>query len=233
MTNNLSSKEHSIYNTDYYVELKKLFDFELKSFLGRRFFSRKPNLKSEDNFLHLGSGGKKIPNWVNADFFAIKFWNWQKYPNKPDWMIDLRYPLNCDDNVWDGVFSEHTLEHLYPVQALQLLKELHRTMKPGSWLRISVPDLSKYVSYYEGEAVDEQFSTNWQTGCEAMRALTQNYLHLSVWDSELMGRFLQDAGFINIQQVSFKQGTDAKLLQDQVDRKWESLYMEAQKSGNI
>jgi len=237
MINNLSLKErsihnneeHSIYNTDYYIEPKKLLDFELKSFLGRRFFSKKPSLKSEDNFLHLGSGSKKINDWINADFYALKFWNWSKYINKPDWMIDLRYPLNCDDNVWDGIFSEHTIEHLYPVHVLQLLKELHRTMKPGSWLRISVPDLDKYIKYYQGKTVDEKFEKNWSTGCEAIRALTQNYIHLSVWDNELMERFLQDAGFINIQQVSFKEGNDSRLLQDGIERKWESLYIESQK----
>lgn len=232
MIKKISSQAHSIYSKDYYIQLKTLFNFEFKSFLGRCFFSRKPSLKLENNYLHLGSGSNKIDDWINADFFALKFWNWQKYPNKPDWMLDLRYPLNCDDNVWDGVFSEHTLEHLYPVHALQLLKELNRTMKSEAWLRISVPDLSKYVSYYQGKPVDEKFTTNWQTGCEAIRDTTQNYAHLSVWDSELMRRFLQEAGFINIQQVSFKKGTDNRLLHDKIDRKWESLYMEAQKKDS-
>jgi predicted SAM-dependent methyltransferase len=230
MINNSFNNETSIYNTDYYVKLSSLFDFELKSFLGRRFFSQKPKLKLDNNFLHLGSGSNKIPNWINADFFALKFWKWQQYPNKPDWMIDLRYPLNCEDNVWDGIFSEHTLEHLYPVHVLQLLKELNRTMKSGAWLRISVPDLNKYVNYYQGRTVEQEFITQWQTGCEAMRALTQNYAHLSLWDSKLMKQFLQDAGFVNIQQVDFGQGNNPQLLHDQIERKWESLYMEAQKA---
>jgi len=146
-------------------------------------------------------------------------------------MLDLRFPLNCDDNVWDGVFSEHTLEHLYPDQVLQLLKELYRTIKPGAWLRISVPDLKKYVKYYCGEGVHELFN-RWQTGCEAIRTLTQDYGHLSVWDSTLLAKFLKEAGFVNIQEVSFMQGTDKLLLMDQQDRAWESLYMEAQKPIN-
>ena len=229
MDNDLLSRKYDICNTNNYDKLKTLFDFELKSLIGRRFFSKKPTLRLENNFLHLGSGSNKISDWVNADFFALKIWNWKKYPNKPDWMIDLRYPLNCDDNVWDGVLTEHTLEHLDPVHVLKLLKELHRTMKPGAWLRISVPDLKKYVNYYQGQAVDEKFIANWSTGCEAIRDLTQYYDHLSVWDRELMERFLQEVGFANIQEVSFKQGTDVRLLHDRIERKWESLYMEAQK----
>lgn len=59
----------------------------------------------------MGCGHNKFVGWINADFYkGPKFW--KKYPNKPDWMSDLRYLLNCDSNYWDGVFTEHTLKHL-------------------------------------------------------------------------------------------------------------------------
>ncbi len=205
-----------------------MFLFELRSFLGRNFFQEKPNLtKNNSNFLHLGCGNKKIENWVNADFFAdLKFWKLKK--NRPDWMVDLRFPLNCDDNVWDGIFSEHTLEHLYPIDVLNLLTELYRTMKPGAWLRISVPDLKKYLDYYNKKQNERTFS-QWSTGCEAIRALTQNFGHISVWDAELLGSLLEKAGFVKIEEVTFGQGTEQLLIHDKEERKWESLYMEAQK----
>ena len=69
----------------------------------------------------------------------------------------------------------------------------------------------------------------WPTGCEAIRSLTQNWIHLSVWDSKLLSRFLQEAGFMNVQEVRFREGTDSKLLKDSEDRRWESLYMELKK----
>mgnify|MGYP002725858945 CR=1 FL=1 len=144
----------------------------------------------------------------------------------------MRYSLNCDDNVWDGVFSEHTLEHLYPNQVLSLLKEINRTMKQRAWLRIAVPDLAKYVEYYCGKQTNQTFK-RWPTGCEAIRCLTQNWVHLSVWDSKLLTRFLEEAGFISIREVGFMEGTDPKLLKDSKDRRWESLYMEAQKDLKI
>ncbi|MFM6082736.1 MAG: class I SAM-dependent methyltransferase, partial [Dolichospermum sp.] len=167
--------------------------------------------------------------WINADFFSLGFRNiFKKNTSKPDWMLDLRFPLNCDDDVWDGVFTEHTLEHLYPDQALRLLQELYRTMKPGSWIRITVPDLRKYVDHYYGQKIHEKFD-RWETGCEAIRSLSQDYFHLSLWDSEFLGKCLNDLGFINVKQVSFRQGTDISLLKDKEEREWESLYMEAQK----
>lgn len=200
--------------------------FELKSMLGRLLFSKKPKIKVNNKYLHLGSGQNRYDGWVNADFFIFKPTFIIK---RPDWMLDLRYPLNCDDNTWDGVFTEHTLEHLYPNEADALLRELYRTMKPGAWIRISVPDLAKYVRYYLGDIVDDEF-LEWSTGCEAIRSLTQDWGHHSVWDPKLLMRVLADAGFGDTNEVSFRVGSDPMLNKDSEDRRWESLYVEARKS---
>ena len=229
MTINLhgNNNDYSIYCTKYQLSLRGLLKFELISLYGRLLLNKGPTLINDKNLLNLGCGRNKFEGWVNADFyFGIKFW--KKYKNRPDWTLDLRYPLNCNANVWDGVFSEHTLEHLYPNQALSLLKELYRTMRKGAWLRISTPDLAKYVDFYCDKKVNEAFK-RWPTGCEAIRSLTQNWIHLSVWDSRLLSRFLREAGFMNVQEVRFREGTDYKLLKDSEDRRWESLYIEAQK----
>ncbi|GAX36709.1 class I SAM-dependent methyltransferase [Nodularia sp. NIES-3585] len=224
----------SIYNATYKVSISRVLLFEISSIFGRLFFNSKPKLKHDHrNLLNLGCGQNKFENFINADFFSFSFRSIfliKRKKNRPDWMLDLRFPLNCDDNVWDGVFTEHTLEHLYPDQAQRLLQELYRTMKPGAWLRITVPDLKKYVSYYSGEEVHQKFN-EWQTGCEAMRTLTQDYFHLSLWDSELLGRCLNESGFINAQEVSFMKSTDISLLKDRDERAWETLYMEAQKKA--
>jgi len=101
-------------------------------------------------------------------------------------------------------------------------------MKPGAWLRVTVPDLRKYVNYYCGQEVNEKFH-QWDTGCEAIRTLTQDYIHLSVWDNELLGKSLKESGFVNIKEVSFQQGTNRLIIKDKAERAWETLYMEAQK----
>jgi predicted SAM-dependent methyltransferase len=102
-------------------------------------------------------------------------------------------------------------------------------MKPQAWIRITVPDLQKYVDYYEGRNVNPKFS-QWKTGNEAIHTLTQNYQHISVWNDELLGQFLETIGFENIKQVSLQQGTDMRLCKDREERSWETFYMEAQKS---
>ena len=222
-----NNTDYNIHSTKYQINLKNFIRFELISLYGRLLLNEKPTLNNSINLLNLGCGLNRIDGWVNADFYSgIKFW--KKNINRPDWMLDLRYPLNCDANVWDGIFSEHTLEHLYPNQVLNLLRELYRTLKFKAWIRISVPDLAKYVDYYCGKKTNFTFK-RWPTGCEAIRSLTQNWLHLSVWDSKLLSRFLKEAGFKNIQDVEFRKGSDYKLLRDSENRRWESLYMEAQK----
>lgn len=198
------------------------------SWLGRHFLNRKPPLHQDrPNRLNLGCAVTIFPDWVNADFFDFHALA-GKGNDRLDWMLDLRYPLNCPSNVWDGVFCEHTIEHLYPLQVLNLLRELYRTMKPGAWLRLSVPDLEKYVSYYSGRLLHESFA-QWNTGCEAICYLTQNYHHISTWDANLLGRYLEQAGFGKVSSIGFRQGTDTSLLMDREARSWETLYMEARK----
>ena len=148
----------------------------------------------------------------------------------PDWMLDFRYKLKCNDNVFDGVYIEYTLEHLTPGEVFELLKETFRIMKPGAQLRIVVPDIKKYVRFYMGENVDEKFSTTFDSGIEGLRNVTQNYLHCSVWDFQLMAELLKNIGFENICEVQFDKGSNREIIKDSIDRKWESLYVECQKS---
>lgn len=226
MTQTISSaKLKRVQNNDCKVSLKGILTFEIKSLLGKIFLNSKPKRKSFDsNFLNLGCGSSKFENWVNADFFVFRTLD------RPDWMLDLRFPLNCNDNYWDGVFSEHTLEHLYPDQAARLLKEIYRTMKPGAWLRLTVPDLKKYIDYYcDQEKHTKSKFNRWSTGCEAIRSLTQDHFHLSLWDAEIAEKYLVEVGFCNIKEVPFMKGSNVSLLKDGSDRSWETIYMEAQK----
>ena len=216
---------YSLYSTKHQTNLIGLMFFELKSFLGRLLLGMTPPLVNPKiKLLHLGCGNLIFAEWVNADFFVFRFWR----KPKSLWMLDLRYPLKCEDNYWDGIFTQHVLEHLYPNSAFNLLEELLRTLKSKHWVRICVPDLSKYVAYYIGEPSHKKFY-RWTTGAEAIWALTQNWGHRSVWDSQLLTLALRQVGFVNVREVGFGQGTDERLIKDSEERKCESLYVEAQK----
>jgi predicted SAM-dependent methyltransferase len=63
---------------------------------------------------------------------------------KPDVVCDVRY-LPCENEVFDIVFSSHTLEHFGWVHVDKVLKEWCRVLKIGGELRLVVPNL-KHVA---------------------------------------------------------------------------------------
>lgn len=222
--------DYDYFSTAFQPTLKGLFIFETKSFLGRMLQGGKaPKAKGDTNYLHLGCGKNHFDGWVNADFFGSLLKTAKKsHTGNYDWQLDIRFPFKCENNVWDGIFTEHTLEHLYPNEVMHCLKESYRTLKSGGWIRIVVPDVEKYIQNYQGNTPDPKFEL-WGTGCEAIRCLTQNFYHHSVWDGKFFKKVLEDVGFKNVSKVEFMKGSDPTLLKDMAERKWESLYMEAQK----
>lgn len=216
---------------EYKSNLKGLALFELKSWLGRNFIDSKPKLKKDGDYLNLGCGSNYVDGYINADFF-YRFKFWKKDIRKLEWQLDLRYKLNCEDEVFDGIFTEHTLEHLYPDDAYKLLMELHRILKRDSIIRITVPDIEKYVKYYnkdyDGYDVNS-FTKRYKTGCSAIRNTAQNYFHFSAWDFEELKIFLEDVGFKDVVKQEFGITQDDKLNLDLEERTWETLYVEARK----
>jgi SAM-dependent methyltransferase len=217
----MALQEHQFGSTENQTTAKGLLLFELKSWLGRTmgraiYRTRPPTSR----YLHVGSGFNILPNFENLDFYS-----WGERA-KPVRRHDLRYPLPYADAIFEGAYSEHCIEHLYPNHALQLFRGVHRVLKPGAVFRCAVPDLEQYVHFYVGKPVDPAFSM-FQSGCEAIWSLTQNWGHISVWDSKMLISKLREAGFSEIYQTSFRQGRNPDLLVDKDERRWESLYVEA------
>ena len=184
---------------------------------GRLFYNRKPPAKS--HLLHLGCGGTYLENFVNVDYYYLRWLPFVRQRWKYDWLQDFRRKLNCSDNYWEGVFSEHTLEHLHYSDCLKLFKELHRTMKTGAWMRICVPGLEEVLSQPNHSI----------TLAEQIYNLTQNYGHVSVWDTDLMFKILRDAGFTTMYKASYLHGMDERLICDSESRSEGSIYIEIQK----
>lgn len=102
---------------------------------------RRPPAPKNPNLLNLGCGPHIYPGWVNADDYAPKR-RLRERAFKPDWMLDITRQWHCPDDYWDGIFTQHVIEHLSYSEATGAFKECHRTLKPGTWLRVCVPDLA-------------------------------------------------------------------------------------------
>ncbi len=219
--------QHQFGGAQYEPTFSGIFKFEIKSFIGRLLSPR--FRKPQASMIHLGSGVNLKSGFENIDFYTKKSLIANFYPSRGDLKLvghDLRYPLPYHAEVFEGAFSEHTLEHLTANQARNLLKEVRRILKPNSCFRVIVPDLKQYVDFYEGREVSSEFQ-KFATGSEAIWCLTHNWGHLSCWDAELLIKELLLAGFSSARMVGFQKGDFKQLMMDKEDRKWESVYVEA------
>jgi predicted SAM-dependent methyltransferase len=141
-------------------------------------------------------------------------------------MMDATKPWKCPDETWDGIFCEHVLEHMTYTNAVKLLAEARRTLKPGAWIRLVIPDLSIYVRNYMCNGAVLPYLGH---PAIAMSSLTQSWGHASVWDGGLACEVLGMTGFREVTQASFGIGRDHRLIKDQRDRSIDSLYVEARK----
>ena len=199
----------------------------LERALGDAFFRRPPPPTDAPRLLNLGCGPHIFGGWVNADDYAFKR-GLRERAFRPNWRLDITRPWNCASDYWDGVFTEHVLEHVTYSQAIGALREALRTMKPGAWLRISVPDVRTYVELYEGRLARPEFAQIPHPAV-GISFLTQMHLHRSAWDADLMCRVLTELGFADARPAAFGEGADPRLVRDDPDKQHESLYVEARK----
>lgn len=220
----------SILSDDNNLTFFHIAEFELISLVGGLLYRFGPNNQFDKKFLNLGCGTTYFSDWTNADFYhlPIKFWK-KQVRRTPDWMLDIRRPLKCPNDYWDGVFTEHTLEHITHAEGFRLLKELYRVLKPNGILRIILPDIKKAVEFYVERSKNEYFVKNFDTGAEAIWEITQNYNHKSVWDAELMMLVLNKVGFRNVTEMKFGYSISDEIVKDKPDREPYSFYIEAVK----
>ena len=220
--NAMRSKE---FETDTSVLRDVLYGLERS--IGNLLFKRSPPTKGTPRLLNLGCGPLIYAGWCNADDFAFKRWLREKN-FRPEWRLDITKSWKCENDFWDGIFCQHVIEHVRYSQAIFVLEECFRTLKPCAWIRISVPSLAKYIDYYEGRKQDANFF-RFSPKALSLSYMAQMHYHKSIWDGELMTVALGEIGFVNVREVSFGEGTDRNIIQDQSDKALESLYVEAQK----
>jgi predicted SAM-dependent methyltransferase len=209
--------------------------FETRSFVGRLLAQPLKLDSSRRNYLNLGSADDHFENYVALDFFS----------SSAGYGADLRYPLLIDTGVFDGIFTEHALEHLGYEEVAQVLTECLRILKPGGRIRIIVPDLSLFAENYAQrndtwfheweQAVLEPRGRKMISNLQALSFVTQEYGHRSAWDMETMEKFLARAGFADIRRCAPNEGEDVCLLRDKLDRDrtMVSLYVEARKPPSV
>ncbi len=196
---------------------------EIKAQIGRRLFGNGRVVTNDA--LHIGCAEHSLAGFDNYDLWDMRLRFWQK--RRQHLGADFRYKLSFPDRVYSYAYSEHTVEHLKPSDAHSLFREVSRVLRPNGVFRVVVPDLKKYVDFYEKKSFFPEFNDRFKTGCEAILALTQKFDHQSVWDWEQLSKSLQANGFRTTKRSSFMKSEFQKLNVDQEWHRWESLYVEA------
>lgn len=194
------------------------FKFILRNIIGV-FISKKPTNNYLIKYLNLGCGAVYIENWTNADFYRFR-------KIKLDWMLDIGKKWKCDDNFWDGIFSEHTLEHLTYESCITCFKECLRTLKNGGVLRLSIPNIDIYIDHLSGKFQHKEFE-QFETKAESISYVTQNFGHKSTWNPKLLISLLEEIGFTNVRQMSINKSLNQDLCIEQSYKEWETMYIDA------
>jgi len=134
--------------------------------------------------------------------------------------LDITRPLPYPDGAFEAVFGSHVLEHLTPDEGSAVLQEVHRTLRPGGIVRLSVPDLDGVIAAYDPARPDEFLLGMWQ----GQKRSTSRHRHWWFYNENSLGDLLRSAGFADVRRRSYREGRcpDVK----HIDSRPESLFME-------
>lgn len=89
--------------------------------------------------LNLGAGEDRKEGYINVDWSPL---------TKPDVVHDLNtFPYPFENEAFEKIEAFHVLEHLD--KPFNVMKELHRILKPGGVLHVKVPHFSRGFSHAE------------------------------------------------------------------------------------
>jgi SAM-dependent methyltransferase len=107
--------------------------------------------------LQCGSGPQLRQGWLNTDMLHLRTRDDKEVQRGRIAVLDNSHyflehdatePFPFADEAFDWVYSEHFVEHLHPGDTIAWLEDVRRILRPGGRVRISTPDLRKYVRGY-------------------------------------------------------------------------------------
>jgi predicted SAM-dependent methyltransferase len=202
--------------------------------------------------IHCGSARRIVPGWVNTDLLHFRALDETEVERgrlaRLDGHLfylefDSRAPYPFEDASFDWAHAEHFVEHLELEQAIAWLTEIRRLLKPGGHVRLSTPDLRRYLEGYLDP--DNGFFAEHRGRLRGLRAFRDMdvpdrpgwmvnqifYMwgHHWIFDFEELRYAAERAGFdpASVTRRSFQEGKVAEVAaMDIAGRNDESVYVE-------
>ena len=122
-----------------------------------------------------------------------------------------RIPWPFQDNEWDAVIARYVLEHVSWRQVPNVLREIHRVLKPGGKLALVLPDTWAQMRWIQ-EHPEGWDSRDLFGSAGGLLFGDQDYSansHRSAWSPDIATKVLVDAGFGSVLTVAAgARGTD-------------------------
>ena len=172
-------------------------------------------------YLEIAAGRLKSDEWIGVRDVPTRDPNVMQYD-----MTNL--PMEgIEDNTFEGVYSEHFIEHIYKYQGIDFFKEMFRVLKPGGVIRtiwppyefveklVSNEKLTEkeeyFVEHYYGHFVSKRnfapagFTHKSKREQCALGLLYQNGEHRCVWSIKDLKQELENIGFVNVKEQQYQE----------------------------
>jgi predicted SAM-dependent methyltransferase len=191
--------------------------------------------------VQLGAGSSRLEGWLNTDI----------EPGDGLAYLDATKPFPFENDSVHYIFSEHVIEHLTYDEAKIMMAEAHRVLAPGGKMRISTPNLTRFIELFDETPSNEARAYlvgkrkwhEWPEGPNAAAIILNlqmsSWGHKFMYDVETLGASLQRAGFRNVREFEENISTDEH-LRDLEERDsgvnarfsdYETMSVEAEKPG--
>ncbi|MFI8455233.1 class I SAM-dependent methyltransferase [Kitasatospora sp. NPDC085464] len=155
--------------------------------------------------------------------------------------LDISEPLPFADASVDWVYAEHLIEHVTMPVAVGWLREARRVLRPGGVLRLTTPDLARYlVGYATGDGFLAKHRRRLTTlgfgppmparPAFLVNQIFRHYGHQWIYDLDELRHVLALAGFApeRIRPCAYRQGARPDVADlDTAFRTDETIYVEA------
>ena len=132
--------------------------------------------------------------------------------------ITRRWPYR--DGSLSTIYSSHVFEHLPLHGARNCLREARRCLRDDGLLRLSMPDLDRFINDYRSED-----SLLWATNFFEANERSEKNMHHFMYNFDSLSQLLKEAGFARVVRWGYREGECPEV--EHLDNRPESLFVEA------